>query len=243
MDYQVFNRFDVFMVHGLNSLVDRSELFDKAVAFLMGNSIATALLLAVFWAYWFTRADATVLHRTREHLLAALCAGIAGIVIARTLALELPFRLRPRFDPAIHFQVPDLADSFDIMEWSAFPSDHAVMYFALSAGLCFVSWRLGLLATLYVACAICFPRVYLGDHYPTDILVGMMIGSLCACAFNLTAARRWLTGPVLRWERSSPQSFYMALFFLTFEYATMFDSLRASAMSLYHVAEKLLAFR
>jgi undecaprenyl-diphosphatase len=243
MQYQVFNHFDVFMIHAMNSLVGRSVLFDKAVAFLMGNSISTALLLAVFWAYWFTPADPAALQRTREHLLGALWAGIGGIVIARTLALELPFRLRPRFDPSVHFVIPDLGNPSDIMEWSAFPSDHAVMYFALSVGLCFVSRKLGLLATLYVACSICFPRVYLGYHYPTDILAGMVIGSVCAYAFNLTAARRWLAAPVLRWERSSPQSFYMALFFLTFQYATMFDSLRASAASLYHVAEKLLAYR
>jgi undecaprenyl-diphosphatase len=94
-----------------------------------------------------------------------------------------------------------------------------------------------------VACAICFPRVYLGYHYPTDILVGMMIGSLCACGFNMAAPRRWLAAPVLRWERSSPHSFHMALFFLTFQFATMFDSLRDSASLTYHIAEKLLAHR
>jgi undecaprenyl-diphosphatase len=243
MEYQVFNRFDVVIIHAINSLVGRSVLFDKAVAFLMGNSISTALLVAVFWAYWFKPVDSAALQRIREHLLSALWAGLAGILIARTLALELPFRLRPRFEPSVHFLIPDLGNPSDIMEWSAFPSDHAVMYFALSVGLCFVSRKLGLLATLYVAGTICFPRVYLGYHYPTDILVGMLIGSFCAYAFNLAATRRWLAAPVLRWERSSPQSFYMALFFLTFQYATMFDSLRASAMSLYHVAEKLLAHR
>jgi undecaprenyl-diphosphatase len=243
MDYQALNHFDVFIIHGMNSLVGRSVLFDKAVAFLLGNPLSTALLMATFWAYWFRPADTATMQRTREHLLATLWAGIAGIVIARALALELPFRLRPRFDPSIHFLVTGSPNSTILMDWSAFPSDHAVMYFALSVGLCFVSWRLGLMATLYVACTICFPRVYFGYHYPTDILVGMIIGLLCAYAFNLTAARRWLAAPVLRWERSSPQSFYMALFFLTFQFATMFNSLRDSASIIYHIAEKLLAHR
>ena len=80
------------------------------------------------------------------------------------------------------------------MDWSAFPSDHAVMYSALAVGLCFVSLRLGLFATVYVVCAICFPRAYLGYHYPTDLLVGAVIGALCAYGFNLPAARRWLAG-------------------------------------------------
>lgn len=240
MDYQAFIRFDAFVIQGLNSLVHRSVLFDKAVAFLHGNSISAALLTGVFWAYWFTPADAAALEKRRESLLGTLWAGVAGIIIARFLALQLPFRVRPRFDPEIHFLTSDLPDSVTTMEWSAFPSDHAVMYFALSAGLCFVSWRIGLLATLYVAATICFPRVYLGYHYASDILVGMMIGALCAYGFNLPIARRWLAAPVLRWERTSPPSFYMALFFLTFQYATMFDSLREAAMSLYRLAERAL---
>lgn len=243
MDYQALNHFDVFIIHGMNSLVGRNVPFDKAVAFLLGNPLSTALLMATFWAYWFRPADKATMQRTREHLLATLWAGIAGIVIARALALELPFRLRPRFDPSVQFLVTASPNSATLMDWSAFPSDHAVMYFALSVGLCWVSWRLGLMAMLYVACAICFPRVYLGYHYPTDILAGMMIGSLCACGFNMAAPRQWLAAPVLRWGHSSPQSFHMALFFLTFQFATMFDSLRDSASITYHIAEKLLAHR
>jgi len=243
MDYHALNHFDLFIMHPMNSLVGRNVRFDKAVGFLLGNPLPSALLMATFWAYWFRHADSATMQRTREHLLATLWASITGIVIARALALALPFRLRPRFDPSINFLVTDEPNSTALMDWSAFPSDHAVMYFALSVGLCFVSRRLGLMATLFVACTIWFPRIYLGYHYPTDILVGMIIGLLCAYAFNLTAARRWLAAPILQWERSSPPSFYMALFFLTFQFATMFLSLRDSASLVYHVTEKLLARR
>jgi undecaprenyl-diphosphatase len=243
MNYQALNPFDVFIVHGMNSLVGRSWFFDKAVAYLAGNSLTTALLMAVFWAYWFRSADRAAMQRTREHLLATLAAGIVSIVIARVLALGLPFRLRPRFDPSLHFLTPDASTYLGLMDWSAFPSDHAALYFALSLGLCFVSRRLGLIATLYVAGTICFPRIYLGYHYPTDIIVGGVIGSLCTYGFNQAVARRWLAAPILRWERALPQGFYMALFFLTFQCAIMFDSLRALALIAYHVAEQLVASR
>jgi undecaprenyl-diphosphatase len=243
MGYQALNHFDVFIIYGINSLVGRSVPFDKAVAFLLENPLSTSLLMATFWACWFRPADTATMQRTREHLLATLWAGVAGIVIARALALGLPFRLRPRFDPSIHFLVTDTLNRSTLMDWSAFPSDHAVMFFALSVGLCFVSWRLGLVAMLFVAAAICFPRLYLGYHYPSDILVGMMIGSLCAYGFNLAPARRWLAAPILRWGRSAPQSFHMALFFVTFQFATMFSSLRDLALITYHISEKLLALR
>lgn len=240
MDYQALNHFDVFIIHGLNSLIGRSVPFDKGVAFLLGNPLSTALLMATFWACWFRPADAATMQRTREHLLATLWAGILSIVISRALALGLPFRSRPRFDPTIDFLVTDPTNYGALMDWSAFPSDHAAMYFALTTGLCFVSWRLGLMTTLYVAFVICFPRVYFGYHYPTDILVGMMIGVLCAYGFNLATARRWLAAPVLQWGHSFPQLFHMILFLVTFQFATMFNSLRDLASITYHFVGKLL---
>lgn len=240
MDYQALKHFDVFIIHGLNSLIGRSVPFDRSVAFLLGNPLFAALLMAVFWACWFRPADTATMQLRREHLLATLWAGIASIVISRAFALGLPFRLRPRFDPTIDFLVSDVPNYTTLMDWSAFPSDHAAMFFAISIGLGFVSWRLSLMATLYVAFVICFPRVYFGYHYPTDILVGMMIGALCAYGFNLAAARRWFAAPVLKWGHSSPQLFHMVLFLLTFQFATMFNTLRDLASITYHFVGKLL---
>jgi membrane-associated phospholipid phosphatase len=227
----------------MNSLVGRSALFDRTIDFLTDNPLFSALLVALFWAYWFRPGDSLRMQKTREHLVATLWAGVAAIVVARALALQLPFRLRPRYEPSIHFRVAASPVSPVLLSWSAFPSDHAGMYSALAIGLCFVSRRLGLAAMLYVVCLICFPRAYLGYHYPTDLLVGIMIGALCAYAFNLEVARRWLAAPVVAWERSAPGLFYMGLFFLTLQFATLFDSLRGSALAAYHLAEKVLVHR
>jgi undecaprenyl-diphosphatase len=240
MDYQALNHFDVSIIHGLNSLIGRSVAFDNTIAFLLGNPLSTAFLMAIFWACWFRPADAATMHRTREHLLATLWAGIASIIISRALALGLPFRVRPRFDPTTDFAIIDVPNYTALMDWSAFPSDHAAMFFALSVGLGWVSRRLGLMAMLYVIFVICFPRVYFGYHFPTDILVGMLIGALCTYGFNLAVARRWLAAPVLQWGYSSPQLFQMLMFLLTFQYATKFDSLRNLASVTYHFLERLI---
>jgi undecaprenyl-diphosphatase len=240
MPYQALKHFDAVLIQRMNSLVGRSVAFDKAIALLLDNPLVTALLLGVFWAYWFRPADATAVQKVREHLLATLWAGIAGIVIARILALELPFRTRPRFNPSSHFPVGDSPNKPILMDWSAFPSDHAVMYAALAVGLCFVSLRVGLLATLYVAITICLPRAYFGYHYPSDLLLGFVIGAVCAWAFNLAGSRRWLVAPILPWEQIAPRTFYVSLYFLSFQFATMFDSLRGMAAITYHFAAKIL---
>jgi hypothetical protein len=85
------------------------------------------------------------------------------------------------------------------------------------------------------------PQGVSGYHYPTDLLVGAVIGAACAYGFNLPAGRRWLAAPLLPCECSSPRAFYMALFFLTFQFTTTFDSLRNSASIGYHFAEHLLS--
>lgn len=58
----------------------------------------------------------------------------------------------------------------------SFPSDHAVMAGAVAAGLFLVSRRLGLV-TAAVAVAMAAARVYVGAHYPWDVVAGLALGA------------------------------------------------------------------
>jgi undecaprenyl-diphosphatase len=61
----------------------------------------------------------------------------------------------------------------------SFPSDHAVMAGAVAAGMWFVSRRLGLVATV-AAVVMAFARVYIGAHYPQDVVAGLALGAATA---------------------------------------------------------------
>jgi membrane-associated phospholipid phosphatase len=61
----------------------------------------------------------------------------------------------------------------------SFPSDHAAMAGAVAAGLFLVAWRLGLIASI-LALAMAFARVYVGVHYPGDVLAGLGLGAVVA---------------------------------------------------------------
>lgn len=58
----------------------------------------------------------------------------------------------------------------------SFPSDHAVMAGAVTAGVLLVHRRLGLV-TAVAAVMMAFDRVYVGAHFPLDVVAGLLIGS------------------------------------------------------------------
>ena len=78
----------------------------------------------------------------------------------------------------------------------AFPSDHAVMAGAVAAGVWLVSRRLGHLAAV-AALLMGFARVYVGAHWPGDVLVGLVFGAAITVAGYLlvrTPLTRAVTG-------------------------------------------------
>lgn len=227
------NRFDVSTMLWLNSWAGHSENFDKAVALIAHNTTIKSLpFVAVLFAYWFRDTDAQTRRRTRERLVCSLCASIVAVVLARALALLLPFRVRPELEPLLHFRVPGTAvTAGDFIDWSSFPSDHAVLFTALAVGIGMISLRVGFAAVLYFIVFTAFPRVYMGYHYPTDMLVGMTLGAVVGYLMNTVRTERALAAPALRWEAASPGSFYVVLFLINFQIATLFNALQELALS------------
>ena len=63
-------------------------------------------------------------------------------------------------------------------DWS-FPSNHATMAGALAVTTLLLSRRLGLVA-LPLAVLAAFSRVFVGVHYPHDVVAGVLLGALVA---------------------------------------------------------------
>jgi undecaprenyl-diphosphatase len=78
----------------------------------------------------------------------------------------------------------------------SFASDHATMAGAVAVGLLIVSRRLGYIAVV-AALLMAFARVYIGAHYPIDVLAGLVLGG-CVAGLGWLTIRVPLTAVVSR---------------------------------------------
>jgi undecaprenyl-diphosphatase len=138
------------------------------------DTLARGLSYPPLPGLWFAALAAVVIRLrgragVRAVLLAGLAVGIADLVNAELLKPWFD-RLRPCFAlPDVHLLVPRQPHS------PAFPSSHAVNSFAAAAVL--ASLGPGFARTCFLLAAmVAVSRVYLGVHYPSDILAGALLG-------------------------------------------------------------------
>lgn len=221
------NSFDLTILRFLTSFSNISPGFDRFMNAITNIELVKGgLVMALFWAAWFGRGSD---ERRREVLLATLFAAGVALFIAMSLALLLPFRVRP----LLAYQTEGMIVPPSWREWSAFPSDHATLFFALAFGLTRAAPALGGVAFIHALLVVCFPRVYIGLHYPTDILGGAAIGMAAAYVFTSPTLRPRLCAPPLALMKRRPGTFYALVFVLTYLIATLFDDLRRSGTALY----------
>lgn len=74
----------------------------------------------------------------------------------------------------------------------SFPSDHACVAGAVAAGLFLVDRRLGSVA-FATAAIMAFSRVYVGAHWPLDVVAGLTFGAAVTCLLIV-----WFRRPLAR---------------------------------------------
>jgi undecaprenyl-diphosphatase len=130
------------------------------------------LAAALAWLY------AVGAQKQRRACFLAGCSTLVAMGLGQLIGMAYP-RPRPYDTYPIHLLVPRVHDT-------SFPSDHAIVGFAVAVGVMMVNRRAGI-ALLAAALVLCFARVFVGAHYPTDVLAGAALG-------GLTAAGIWRLG-------------------------------------------------
>jgi undecaprenyl-diphosphatase len=148
---------------------------ELAIFFAQWMVFCVPLLLAVLWIFGEQRQRRVVL--------------LAGLSIALALACNLVIRelwFHPR-----PFMLGLGQNFLAHAPGASFPSDHASGLFAIAFALILASLRKTGLVMLGLALLVSWARVYLGVHFPLDILGGCLVGLLSA----------WLVRQGLAWRQ------------------------------------------
>lgn len=101
---------------------------------------------------------------------------LAAVVLSRFVITEFIYWIWPRFRPFVENNVNLLVEH---SASASFPSGHAAFYFALASIIYMRNRNLGSLFLLG-AFLISLSRVFVGIHWPSDVLAGAIIGIFSA---------------------------------------------------------------
>lgn len=222
------------IVRFLNQFSQVNPAFDRLVVDIADSALLKGgFFMAYFWWLWFKSGKDAV---ARQNTIVVSFAGaLLAVAISRIFQRLLPFHDRLVHAAGTGFVLPAGVDPKSLSDWSSFPSDHAALFFALSTAIWLQSRRLGLLASLWTSFVICLPRIYLGYHYPSDVLAGAALGVAIMAGTHLWAdSARWPTR-IVDWSRAHQTAFYALAFLATYEITVLFYDLRALAEDSYHV--------
>jgi len=164
-DYELFS--------SINGLAGKSAVLD---AIMIGSAkylpVVFALALVALWLTW-----------NPQNQRGAFLAGASALIalgLGQIVGHALP---RPR--PYLAHSVNQLiASSVD----TSFPSDHATLGFAVAVMIWHYNRKVGA-GLLILALLLAFSRVFVGAHYPSDVLGGAVLGTVTSLVINALSGR------------------------------------------------------
>ncbi|MFI1363255.1 phosphatase PAP2 family protein [Streptomyces griseochromogenes] len=189
---------DVDLLYDINGLAkDAPHWFDRVMEFVGEYGLLLAMVLLVLWCWWSVRrrADEDAASSVAALVWAPLAAGLAVLVnvpIRGFVARPRPFNAHQGLDVLVSGKTD-----------FSFVSDHATITMALGVGLFVANRRFGI-AGIGLALVEGFCRVYMGVHYPTDVVGGFALGT--AVVLLLSPLATALLTPLMKAVERSPRA-------------------------------------
>lgn len=160
------------IIHGMQSLLVNDTWRGMAV---FASRYLVFLFIPVIAGLGYVRRKQAPL---KLALFDAGWAALSALIVANTLG-QMIGRLRP-YEASVEIVrlIPPPLTSH------AFPSGHTSVAFACAAALTYGRPGWGLVA-LGAAVVVGLGRVFVGVHYPSDVLAGAVLGVVCASAVRL----------------------------------------------------------
>ncbi|WP_371528443.1 phosphatase PAP2 family protein [Streptomyces sp. NBC_01283] len=182
---------DVSLLYDINGLAEDSpDWLAKSIAFVGEYGLLLALVLLVVWCWWGQRKRGALddaASSVAAVVWAPLAASIAVLVnvpIRGFVERRRPFKDHDGLELLVHGKTD-----------FSFVSDHATLAMALGVGLFVANRKFGLVG-IALALLEGFCRVFMGVHYPTDVVGGFALGT--AVALLLSPLAMALLTPVAK---------------------------------------------
>ncbi|MDB5077089.1 MAG: phosphoesterase PA-phosphatase related protein [Chloroflexi bacterium] len=180
MDYQLFK--------AINGLAGRNAIADAVMKAFATWGPEISLLVAAL--IWFLPGRLTTRGLERRVVIYALLTAAIGLGLNQVISHAWA---RPR-PSAAHAVTLLLGGSSD----PSFPSDHATLVIGLALPVLIYLRRWGVLL-LVMAALISFARIYVGRHYPGDILGSAAVAfAATMLVWSLRGRLEWLIAPILK---------------------------------------------
>ncbi len=186
---------DVSLLYDINGLAkDAPAWFDRVMEFVGEYGLPLAMVVLVLWCWWSVRrrGGGEAASSVAAVVWAPLAAGIAVLVsvpIRGFVERPRPFKDHEGLEVLVSggsggsggSGVSGGSEVFGVFGKNdySFVSDHATLTMAMAAAL-FVAHRKFGLVGLGLGLLEGFCRVYLGIHYPTDVVGGFALGAAVA---------------------------------------------------------------
>lgn len=123
---------------------------------------------------------------TRKAGFSALCAMLIGLIAVNFTIKPLVARDRP------WLVIEDFVNLVPEHDPNSFPSGHTNAAFAFALAVCMSAPKKWMKVSAVCAAAVMgLSRLYVGVHFPSDVLAGAVIGSLCGLLGAWVVSKAW----------------------------------------------------
>ncbi|PDY44641.1 undecaprenyl-diphosphatase [Bacillus pseudomycoides] len=154
---------DVFRL--INDLGKQYPSLNPIIVFF-AEYMLYVLILGIL-IYWFTRTNKNRM-MVIQGGIAFICAEIIGKIVGQFYSHYQPFAVLPNVNQLVEHEIDN-----------SFPSDHTILFFSICVSFWLIRKKEGWLWLMLAFC-VAISRIWVGVHYPIDVVTGALVGSISA---------------------------------------------------------------